>query len=96
MTKEQFETLSKYESSFQEAKSNYYRAILMTDLQTMNDIWTETGHERAQLTCGKCVLTFLQKLGSEYYAYKDSLKPEKQTIEEPVTKTKTKKNAKRK
>jgi len=47
MTREQYDTLKQYEESFQEAKSDYYRAILMTDLNIMNNIWEALGHERA-------------------------------------------------
>jgi len=92
MTKEQYDKLSKYEESFEEAKSDYYRAIFMSDLNEMNNIWEETGHERANLTCGKCVLMFLKQLGAEYFAYKEK----HETAEPESTKTNVKKNAKKK
>jgi len=62
----------------------------MSDLIIMNNIWEELGHERADLSCGKCVLIFLQRLGSEYYEYKEHAN------QETNPKLTVKKNAKKK
>lgn len=66
LTQEQFDTLTKYTDSLNEAKAGYYRAFLMSDAAVMNDIYTELTGQSENITCGRCILTILKTLSAAY------------------------------
>lgn len=72
--KTDLETLSKYESWFYSALNcDYIRALWKNDFEILVPIyekWTGT-KVTTNLSCGKCRLAFIQKLGKLYYKNKE-------------------------
>ena len=68
------EILSKYESWFYTAvNSDYIRALWKNDFEILVPIyekWTNT-KLNLNMSCGKCRLAFIQKLGKLYYKNKE-------------------------
>lgn len=68
--KEQIKALQPYEEYFESATvANYVRNIPGDKITAIKTIWEEASGEKVKekLTCGACLLTFMKRVGQNYY-----------------------------
>jgi len=96
LTEQEFKTIAAYDSQLQIAvRSKYLRNIGRTGLAVLVPIYERvTGTKKyVQVTCGACVLDFLQRLGAIYFADKEE-REAAATTEQTPAKPKRSKRAK--
>ena len=84
MNREIKNRLSKYESSLREAKGDYYRALLREEVDELVAIGEDLGVKLESRGCPRCLLAFLQKLSTLYFAQEQE--DEQKVTEEPKKK----------
>lgn len=78
--KKQIEALAPYESYFESAViANYVRNIPADKISVIKTIWETASGEKVKekLTCGACLLSFMKRVGSNYYKDKKILNQKK-------------------
>lgn len=73
-----YNKLRKFENHFITAvKANYVRLLTSPQLSELIPIGEELGIKVGDVTCSKCVLTFIQKIGKLYLEQKEKLDEKK-------------------
>lgn len=101
MTREQHETLKKYDKWFHTAvRAQYITTLTARQVNELVEIATPLGVKLQHKSCPVCLYDFMVQLGRLYFAYKEepvAVEPKKEEVKvEEKPKQNGKKNSKRK